>query len=112
MTLPVVDAAPLEPAVPLLPVALEPVVFEKEMPAEAPEDTLDCLEPLAAGVWPEADAAPAPLESVADPLEPACLAADFRSSSWARRLAVRRYSSTTRWEGIWSWVSPVSKSRK
>ncbi|KAA0574919.1 hypothetical protein FZ983_26880 [Azospirillum sp. B21] len=95
---------------PLLPVALA-----KDMPSDVPPDPV----PTALGgvAEPAPDAVPAvpsvePAALSALPSFAVCVPADFLWSSCARRSAARRYSSTTRWDGIWSWVSPVSKSRK
>ncbi|AWB08751.1 hypothetical protein A6A40_26810 (plasmid) [Azospirillum humicireducens] len=116
MTPPAAGDVPVETlagaADPLLPVALA-----KDTPREVPAP--DPVPPVLGFVAePVPDAVPAvpPLgpaaASAASPLAVCVAAADFFWSSCARRPAARRYSSTTRWDGIWSWVSPVSKSRK
>ncbi|AWU97135.1 hypothetical protein DM194_22800 (plasmid) [Azospirillum ramasamyi] len=118
MTPPLAGAVPVEApdetlgdaAGPPLPGALA-----KDTPGGVPPDPAPAA--LRAVDGPVPDAVPAvPSVEAADgsaaPLAVRAPAADFLWPSWARRSAARRYSSTTRRDGIWSWVSPVSKSRK
>ncbi|CBS90673.1 protein of unknown function (plasmid) [Azospirillum lipoferum 4B] len=106
------EGALAEAAGPLLTVALA-----KDTPRDVPPpDPVPPVLRVAAEPVPDAVPAVPSLEpadgSAASPLAICVAAADFFCSSCARRPAARRYSSTTRWDGIWSWVSPVSKSRK
>ena len=76
---------------------------------DTPNDAEDSAPPLLAPVVEVVPAAAADLADMAlafvDPCPPLC------SDDAPKRLAVRRYSSTTRREGIWSCVAPVSTSR-